>query len=241
MDAWALNGALVDCIEYYLFSKSINKDIKLIFIEHPEYFNVRTVVENIINDRYDITFEWKGGIEYWTSHIKLIETQYDNILIFDYTTLEHVPIMRGSKIHILYDHEPSKKRLYNILSVHDHIKIYNEMPFGMGVYYYMKFSFSLYKPLTNQTLTNFIDKKSGRIIKQHTKGLFDFGEYEYIHDGTFDRRPRMMIESAFYNKPITYTNEHNIKDGSYYRYYDLKRNGIQDRYLTPNDEIIKQL
>lgn len=241
MDAWALNGALVDAIEYYLYSKSINKDIKLVFIEHPNYFNVRTVIKNIIDERYNLGFDWADGVVYWNSHIKLIENRYDNILVFDYTTLEHVPIMRGTKIHILYDHEPSKKRLYNILNMHDHIRIYNEMPFGIGEKYYMKFAFSLYKPLTTSTETSFIDKKEGRIVMEHKKGLFDFGIYEYIHDGTFDRRPRMIIEASFYNKQIIYDNKQNTRDGSYYRFHDLKMNGVDHRFLTPDDEIIKQL
>lgn len=241
MDAWALNGALVDSIEYYLFSKSINKNVKLVFIEHPNQFNVRKVVSDIIEDRYDINFDWSDDIEYWDTHIKLIETQYDNILIFDYTTLDHVPIMRGTKIHILYDHEPTKKRLYNILNVHDHIQIYNEMPFGIGDEYYMKFAFSLYKQINKPTTESFVDKKSGRVVKNHQQGLFDFDTYEYVHDGTFDRRPRMMIESAYYGKRIIYENKENIKDGSYYRYHDLRKNGIKNRYLTEDDEIIKLL
>ncbi len=242
MDAWALNGALVDVLEYYLYAKHIKKDICLIFLENPDFFDVRSTIRDIIQDRYTINFDWEQDVHYWKSKSQLPSTKFKNILIFDYTTLEHVPIMCGEKIHIFYDHEPDKIKLYKILNAHNHIEIYNEMPFGIGKPYRMKFAFDLYKKIEGYVAGHsFVDKKEDRILKDHKKGLFDFDVYEYIHDGTFDRRPRMMIESYYYGKNVKYTNETGIKDGSYYRFQDLRKNGLSNRNLTPKDEIMRLL
>lgn len=77
---------------------------------------------------------------------------------------------------------------------------------------------------------------------EHPKNFFSkFGKYIYCHDGHyFDPRPRMFHECAFYDKPILYINEHNIKDGSWYRYNDVIENphAVEDRTLSPNDPLI---
>lgn len=44
-----------------------------------------------------------------------------------------------------------------------------------------------------------------------------FNTYIYYHTGYFDPHPRLQMECMFYNKKIIYINEHNIKDGSYFR------------------------
>lgn len=239
-DAWMLNGALLDCLEYYLYARSIGKDITLVLIENS-CFNVRKVIKDIVSDRYLAPNNWEQGIEYWNTKTKLLTTKYNNILVFDYTTLEHVPIMRGEHIHIFYDHEPEKLKLYKLLGAHDHVTIYNEMPFGIGQPYTMKFAFSLYRKIGYGT-GDFIDKKAGRRVKEHQKRLFDgFGTYRYIHDGTFDRRPRMLIEAYFYDKEVYYSNPQGIEDGSWVRWIDLKRNGIKHRWLNKNDEVMKIL
>lgn len=240
-DAWMLNGALLDCLEYYLYARSINKDITLVILENS-CFNVRKAIDDIVSDRYLVPKNWEQGIQYWNSKTQLLTTKFKNILVFDYTTLEHVPIMRGEKIFIFYDHEPEKMKLYNILGAHDHIQIYNEMPFGMGKPYIMKFAFSLYKKMDGYCTGDFVDKKEGRNIKIHQKGLFNsFHTYRYIHDGTFDRRPRMLVEAYFYEKEVYYFNPKKVEDGSWYRWHDLKTNGIHHRWLTANDEVMKQL
>ena len=84
------------------------------------------------------------------------------------------------------------------------------------------------------------------IFKSKTKpeeNLFEkFTHYLYYHaDKWFDPHPRLFLECAWYNKDITYRNPYNVKDGSWYRYKDLLKNGLNDRILTKDDEIIRQL
>lgn len=240
-DAWMLNGSLLDSLEYYLYARSIGKDISLVLLENS-CFNVRKTIKEIVSDRYLAPKNWEQGIEYWNSKTTLLTTKYENILVFDYTTLEHVPIMRGEKIHIFYDHEPSKLKLYKLLGAHDHVTIYNEMPFGVGKPYTMKFAFSLYKKLSGYCTGDFVDRKAGRSIKNHQPLLFNgFQTYRYEHDGTFDRRPRMLIEAFYYEKEIFYSNPNKVEDGSWIRWLDLKRNGVKHRWLTKNDEIMRIL
>jgi hypothetical protein len=239
-DAWMLNGSLLDCLEYYLYARSIGKEVTLILLEHS-CFDVRKAIKDIVSDRYLAPDNWERGIVVWDTKTKLLTTEFDNIVVMDYTTLEHVPIMRGAKIHIIYDHQPSKAKLYRLLDAHDHVELYNEMPFGIGKHYLSKFAFTLYRKV-GYTTGIFIDRKAGRHVKGHQKGLFDsFYTYRYVHDGTFDRRPRMMVEACFYKKKMEYVNPNEVKDGSWYRWKDLQENGIEHRSLTKNDEIMRIL
>lgn len=75
----------------------------------------------------------------------------------------------------------------------------------------------------------------------HPHNFFSlFNTYIYIHNGYyFDPSPRLFVESKFYNKDIIYVNDYDIKDGSYYRYHDVMNNGIEHRYFTNDDPIIK--
>ena len=68
-----------------------------------------------------------------------------------------------------------------------------------------------------------------------------FNVYIYYHSGNyFDPHPRLPLECTFYNKHVRYFNETNIKDGSYYRFEDLSINGLSNRFLNKDDEIVRQ-
>lgn len=71
-----------------------------------------------------------------------------------------------------------------------------------------------------------------------------FGEFNtfvyYKSCDWFDTHPRLFVECAYFNKEIIYINKENTKDGSWYRYNDLLKNGIKHRMLDINDEIVKE-
>jgi hypothetical protein len=135
------------------------------------------------------------------------------------------------------------------------------MPFHhRDVDYRMKFLFDRYKPLQNIEPAIYInspnnddylfikklnlpDKKLLYKDRIHVDNLFEkFDEYVYYHANKwFDPHPRMILESAFYGKKIHYYNPHKIKDGSLYRWKDYKENGLKNRNLTREDEIVRQL
>ena len=79
--------------------------------------------------------------------------------------------------------------------------------------------------------------------RTHKKNLFEqFDTYVYYHANTwFDPHPRLFIECKYYDKEILYFNPDNIIDGSHYRYEDIQKNGVNNRTLTKNDEIVRQL
>lgn len=79
--------------------------------------------------------------------------------------------------------------------------------------------------------------------KKHKENLFEnFTHYVYCHANKwFDPHPRLFLECTFYDKKIIYNNLFDIKDGSWYRYNDIIKNGIEGRTLTRDDEIIGQL
>jgi hypothetical protein len=94
-------------------------------------------------------------------------------------------------------------------------------------------------------INDFIKKLNKPVIlkeRKHLKNLFElFDTYIYYHaDKWFDPHPRLMLECKFFNKIIYYINDHNIKDGSYYRYHDLITNGLKNRFLDETDEIVKE-
>lgn len=266
-ELYGVNGALIDALEYYLYMKSIGKDVKLGLIKTPQSISMDEIYR-VISDRYDISFDFKSDIIVYHNKSDIIRAEFNNVLIVDYTTLEVVPIIRSKCVHILYDHNPLKKKLYNILRGHDHIKLYNEMPFGMGDYYLMKFPFDLYKRY-DECLSRCYVNCSGKsdlsririltdkevmvtgykgepldgaiIYNSHPKEFFSlFDTYLYIHDGKyFEPRCRLLFEACFYNKTIIYDNPHQIKDGGYYRLKEIKESGVSKRHMTPQDEIVE--
>jgi hypothetical protein len=78
---------------------------------------------------------------------------------------------------------------------------------------------------------------------KHEENLFEkFTHYLYYHaDKWFDPHPRLFLECKFYGKKIFYINPKQIKDGSWFRYKDIEENGLHERTLNKDDEIIRQL
>jgi hypothetical protein len=140
------------------------------------------------------------------------------------------------------------------------VVIYGEMPYqAVDHKYRMKMLFSRYKKLNFSTPGYYINSPKNNnfnflktlnldekphIYKDriHLNNMFEyFDEYIYWHAGLwFDPSPRLFHECYFYDKKIHYPNFPVWKDGSYYRWIDVMLYGIKDRYITKNDEIIKE-
>jgi len=262
-----INGAIIDCIEYYLCILEQTKDIKLLILNYNPIF--KKILIDLINDRYelkDLDFE-KNIIGITKS--ELIRMKFNRLLITDYGTIVKT---RGliltkdfnSKILILSDLHTDKPEFTIDKSLYPKgcITYYGEMPFVYkDIQYNHKFLFSKFKKLTRIDNAVFVHSpknndykfmesykilfKNKKIIYKtdnHKKHLFElFDTFLYHHaDKWFDPRPRLMHECSFYKKNIHYVNKPNCIDGSYYRFMDLKVNGLKDRYLTKDDEIVKQ-
>jgi len=255
-----LTGSVINLFEYFLAIYEHNKEAEIIFID-GNVMDTKELIK-IVYDRYDVDdlkgFENNIRI---VSRYKLMAEQFKNVLILDYGTINKTRgfISPENLVVISEKHtdEPDfffRKDLYNVT-------YYGEMPFHYrDREYRMKFLFDRYKKLKSVDDAIFLtsphnhdfsfikdiklpDKPIIYKTRNHRENLFEkFNTYVYYHADTwFDPHPRLFVESKFYNKDIIYFNIPKIIDGSYYRYNDVLENGIKDRNMTKNDEVIGQL
>ena len=261
-----IHGGVIDFIEYYLCILEQNNEIKLLILNYNLEF--KRILINLIKDRYNLdglNFE-KNIIG--ISKTELLRIKFDRLLIVDYGTIIKVRgliniLNDDSKIIITSDlHTNIPECIINRdLYPKDCVIYYGEMPFVYkDIQYNHKFLFSRFKPLTKTNSAiflhspknndyNFINNyknifKNRKIIfktEKHKIHLFElFDTFVYFHANKwFDPRPRLMHECTFYNKEIIYINEPNCIDGSYFRYKDLIANGLNNRHLTKNDEVVE--
>ena len=260
-----LTGSLINAVEYFLAAFEYNPEIKLILVNGKIPHKCR--IQKIMYERY---FFNKGEWEKAVNNIELVSKSiipsisFDRILVLDYGTIRELKgILRAKNILVIsekYTDDPNyffSKELYNV-------EYYGEMPFHYKDYKYkMKCLFDRYKSLKEEkegTYVNSPYNDDTLIIKllfqpvlpqpmffkskeKHTENLFEnFTHYLYYHaDKWFDPHPRLFLECTFYNKEIVYYNPKQIKDGSWYRYHDILDNGLKNRTLSKDDEIICQM
>jgi hypothetical protein len=256
-----LTGSVINIAEYFLQGYENNQNLKLVILNGTN--EIKRKFLNIIRDRYILK-----GIEGFESNIinikrsSIIKEKFDTVLIVDYNTIRQTRgVLNTKKIIVIsekYTEIPDyfyNKSLYNVT-------YYGEMPFHYkDVDYKMKCLFNRFKPIVNEQVGTYINSPKNKnfdflsniknlpqpfIIKSKIKPeekLFEkFSHFLYYHANKwFDPHPRLFLECKFYKKKITYINKYNIKDGSYYRYKDIQENGLKNRTLSKNDEIIRQL
>lgn len=262
-----INGALIDVIEYYLCMVEHNINVKLLILNYNPQFEKS--LNELIEDRYNTDdLNYKKNI-LGISKIFLLKTKFSRILITDYSTINSVKGLlilenNDSKIIIVSDlHTDNPSFIIN----HDLypkgcVVYYGEMPFVYkDIQYNHKFLFSRFKKIStvDQNILvhspknkdyNFLKSyenilKTKKILIKtdfHKKHFFElFDTFIYYHANKwFDPRPRLMHECSFYKKEIFYINKPNCIDGSYYRYQDLNKNGLNNRWLDKNDEVIME-
>lgn len=261
-----LTGSMINAIEYFLKGFEHNPELKLYLMNGTKPF--RRKLMKLIFEKYEMEgFSHAMHNIECLKRSDLPSKKFDTVLIVDYVTIGEVKgIIRAKKILIIsekYLDMPEyflSKSLYNVT-------YYGEMPFHYKDHEYrMKCLFSRYKPLKNiqkGTYVNsprndnliydvldigkkYIHLPTPFIFKSKTdpeENLFEkFTDYLYYHaDKWFDPHPRLFLECRYYNKIITYHNPLKIKDGSWYRYHDLLEHGLNQRGLSKDDKIIRQL
>ena len=253
-----LTGSTFNMFEYYITILENNKDFKLILLNATE--SDKTHYCKIFENRYnleDINYTDNIICMEYKSVIKLNKT-LNKVLVLDYGTvfkLKEVLII-PQVIHLA---ERTDEKQYRF-ETNPNVIIYGEMPFHKkDVNYRMKLAFNRFKELNQIEEAVYIyspENKDTSFIKDlnlpnkkiifktdnHLANLFEqFDEYIYYHGNkVWDQHPRLFLECAYYNKKITYINNFNVKDGSYYRYNDLMNQGLHNRTLDEKDEIIQQ-
>jgi hypothetical protein len=97
-------------------------------------------------------------------------------------------------------------------------------------------------PLGN-SFDRFVEKCNRvKVVKYAPEYFFKLWDtYMYIHDGKyFEPRCRLLLEARMMKKKIIYDNQYDIRDGSFYRWNEIKRRKRlpKDRILTEKDLII---
>ncbi len=259
-----INGAVIDVLDYFITIYEYNPKIELLIVNLNKEF--KSKLSQLLQDRYDL----KGlNIESNIIGIKrndLIRYRFDRILILDYGTIKHLKGYifikdKSSKIIIISDlyTEQDEYWIDPLLYPEKCVTYYGEMPYVYkDIQYTIKQLLDRLKPVTkvepnilvyspDNTDCNFIktlnlpDKKIIFKTVNHKQNFFElFDTFLYYRDKCFDARPRLFIESTYFNKDIIYINPDNIQDGSYYRYNDVITNGIDHRFLNKDDIIVQQ-
>jgi len=258
-----LVGSIFDAFEYYFVMLEHNPNIKLFLINFNKTFI--DYLYNIMEERYILDdLKWKENI-IKIPLTSLIHFKFNKVLIVDYTTIPHTRgFLATKKIIIITEYYTKDKRFQYNKKLYDDVVYYTEMPFEYkDKDYRIKMLFNRFKPLKHVQKGIFIHSPNNINLdiiptmlkldtskpiyykkEKHMSNLFEhFDEYIYYHvNEYFDTHPRMPLECTYYNKSVKYirSSDDNYKDGSYYRFIDLKENGLKDRSLNKNDEIIQQ-
>jgi len=256
-----MNGALFDVLDYYLFAKSINKDIKLVLILTKNYMTEDELSRHIENRYVGIPDDWKDDIIWLKGYWQLVSMKFKNIVVMDYFTTEILKYTKAEKNHLIYDHDKKYIEYYKSCVEDRRFIVYNEMPFGVGnIHYKLKIPVNLYRQPKKSSSACYINCSGGKSLSEleRAKKLTDkkllildyipdnffelWDTYIYIHDGKyFEPRCRLLLEAKMFGKEIIYNNIYGIKDGSYYRYKEIKNKKElpKNRILTRDDLIMK--
>lgn len=256
------NGSIYDAIEYSYMLGTIDKT-RLIIANNTNQKDgdIYNKLIDLINKKYTIdNLNFEIII---ISFNKLHRVKYKSILFMDTTSVLRLQFYFADKYIILNDYVTIdfNKRL-DIMKL-PNVYTFNEMSFFPApVNYKFKFMFDIYKKydkLENNTLISYKDITSNRqhimklfsndtgeeiLLTEHPLNNFHsrFNRYIYNNINFFDPRCRLIIECFYYgiklNDIVRNIKEENY-DGAYYRLLDLKENGLENRNLDINDEVIQ--
>lgn len=253
-----INGATIDAFEYFFVILKHNPNMYFILISPSKYY--RDYFISVMDNRYNIEIpNWKDKVKSIKIN-ELIRFKFNKVIVLDFWTIKHIRgLLSANEVIVISDKHTENsdfmfsKELYNVT-------YYGEMPFEYrDKKYKIKLLFDKFKPVKKCASAIFInsprnddfsfikdldlpDKPIIFKTENHKENLFElFDTYVYYHaDKWFDPHPRLFLECAYYEKEILYFNEPGIKDGSYYRYNDLMENGLKDRFLNEDDEIVRK-
>jgi hypothetical protein len=252
-------GSLIDTLEYYQFFRERSDEVYLLFVTNLPKDKLFHFVKNIVDNKYTrFQFDHVVFESIFEFQIRLAR-QFKYLITLEYTTLENFKHMLNAKNIIIVSENTSQKYFLK----RPNVTYYTEMPFCYkDIDYKIKLYFDIYKKIDNFKDKLYVNYPKGNIEEvidiakkySNDKEILDkesnhnaniheeFSEYLYIKSPYwFDTHPRLFLECEYYHKPYYYVNELNIKDGSWYRYYEIKERGIQDHILDENDEIFRTI
>jgi hypothetical protein len=254
-----LNGSVINAFEYFISILENGGDIYLLFVNSDKELKNKFI--EVFENRYNLdNLPYKERFIPVKSRRMLLHRKFRKVLILDYSTIFKLKGLINADEIVVIQEKHTKEKDYQFTE--GNVVRYGEMPFQLKDYEYrMKLLFGRFRKLryTKEGIYvnspkndnySFLDeiivsKKPKSIIvksRVHRKNLFEhFDTYLYYHANKwFDPHPRLFLECAFYGKDIIYFNNYKILDGSFYRYYDLLENGLKDRTLNSEDEIVRK-
>ena len=253
-----LTGSTINAIEYFLAGVEHNPELKLYLVNGKTRF--KKAILKLMSERYVLDGLNISNIECIRAS-KLLTKRIDTALVVDYMTISKTKgLMNCEKIIVISEKHTSNPRYFYDKNRYN-VEYYGEMPFHYKDHdYRMKCVFDRYKPLRNVRVGTYVNSPRNMHLDQvdlsgfpqpaffkskntPKENLFEnFTHYVYLHaNAWFDPHPRLFLECAFYDKTMDYINDFGIEDGSYYRWNDLQKNGLKDRTLTKDDDIICQM
>jgi len=260
-----VTGTLMDVIEYFTFSHNYNPDLRLIVLASGNFLKIKEMICNTVKFRYhqedilNAMYIFPKSLFYRIA----LSIRFRKLFVFDLLTvllLKQLKIFPSKQIFYITEYTTEK---YFLKSKFSKITYVTEMPFCKAdIKYRLKFFFDIfpkYKNFDNKLYVNYplgdisnvkylIHTSKEILEKQISSDKVDynihkkFNEYLYIKSPFwFDTHPRLFHESEFYGKKYSYINRSNIKDGSWYRYYDLKENGLKNRNMSKDDYLINEM
>lgn len=254
-----ITGTVLNVFEYFIALFERDPSVKLCILNGEK--NILEKQINIVEDRCDLSdLNYKENIFFLPKN-KIIHQRFQTILVLDYNTIHFTRgLILANKIVVIQEKRTHLKEYQYDDKICNCI-YYGEMPFvKRHKEYTMKFLFHRYKDIKKTKEGIYINTPRSNDLSfleriqlpekpilfkdriNHLENLFtQFDTYVYFHANKwFDPSPRLFVESSFYGKDIYYFNEPNIIDGSYYRYHDVINNGVNHRYFSDEDEIIKE-
>lgn len=255
-----VNDSILNAFEYYIaIKKYINPDIKLYLFDFSQ--SQAGFLIGFFESRYiNLPKKWKENLVildgYYPDDLNLLIRKGLILDLYTYSVIsswvedieltvisENLDRCKGSisRKNVEYFAEMSTDfgRTYSMKMLLDHIKPPEKAAPNILI------ASSKY---SQDRKTNFIKElslPSKPIIFKSNKGIPDlFEKYnELVYHKSpdiWDSYPRIMHESAYFNKKITYMNNTSIQDGSHYRYEDLISNGTHARLFSENDPVLQR-
>jgi hypothetical protein len=254
-----INGSLINAFEYFLKIYEHNKDVRFCLLNGN--FELIEYLWGVFQNRYYLNDlnEIRHQIVPFQDYYTLIRSEFDRVLVLDFGTIYKTKgLIKAKKIYVIQEKHTYEKA-YQYES--PNVLYFGEMPFQRkDKEYRMKFLFDRFRQPDQVEETIYVNSPKNQdrsfldhitypdkplIFKTttHLTNLFSkFDTYLYYHaDKWFDPTPRLFVECAFYRKNILYFNNKKVIDGSYYRYHDLIENGLKNRLLTKEDEIVRRM
>lgn len=253
-----LTGSIINLFEYFLCMYQYKKDVEIVFVDGE-----KDGIDKFIKIMYDrCNIEDLRGFESnmrILKRYKLMYEQFDRALVLDFGTISEIRgLIRVKDLIVISEKKTEDPNFFFRKDLYP-VTYYGEMPFHYrDEEYRMKMLFDRYKEIKNVEPGIFINSPHNKrkdFVKRlklpnkpilfktrdHKRNLFEqFDTYVYYHaDKWFDPHPRLFVECTFYGKEIMYFNHPKRMDGSYYRYNDVIKNGIDGRTLNKDDTIVR--